>query len=78
VPPTTPYLPATRAPGVELGVVGLGRTGQTVCERVIEAGHDVVAVDIDDALYELAGHVDIESLSVAWPAETTEGSRYSD
>jgi len=33
---------------MELGLIGLGRMGQIVGERVIEAGHDVVAFDIDD------------------------------
>jgi 6-phosphogluconate dehydrogenase len=33
---------------MELGLVGLGRMGQIVAERVIDAGHDVVAFDIDD------------------------------
>lgn len=33
--------------GMELGVVGLGRMGQIVVERVQAAGHDVVAYDID-------------------------------
>jgi 6-phosphogluconate dehydrogenase len=33
---------------MELGVIGLGRMGRIVCERVMDAGHDVVAFDIDD------------------------------
>jgi 6-phosphogluconate dehydrogenase len=33
---------------MELGLVGLGRMGQIVAERVMDAGHDVVAFDIDD------------------------------
>ncbi len=33
---------------MELGVIGLGRMGQIVAERVMDAGHDVVAFDIDD------------------------------
>ncbi|WP_251329156.1 phosphogluconate dehydrogenase (NAD(+)-dependent, decarboxylating) [Haloplanus pelagicus] len=33
---------------MELGVVGLGRMGQIVVERVLTEGHDVVAFDIDD------------------------------
>ena len=32
---------------MELGVVGLGRMGQIVAERVLDAGHDVVAYDVD-------------------------------
>ena len=33
---------------MELGVIGLGRMGQIVVERVMDAGHDVVAFDIDE------------------------------
>ncbi|WP_330630094.1 phosphogluconate dehydrogenase (NAD(+)-dependent, decarboxylating) [Halocatena halophila] len=33
---------------MELGVVGLGRMGQIVVDRVLAAGHDVVAFDLDD------------------------------
>ncbi|WIV67112.1 phosphogluconate dehydrogenase (NAD(+)-dependent, decarboxylating) [Natrialbaceae archaeon AArc-T1-2] len=32
---------------MQLGVIGLGRMGQIVTERVLEAGHDVVAYDLD-------------------------------
>ena len=32
---------------MELGVIGLGRMGRIVVDRVLEAGHDVVAFDID-------------------------------
>jgi 6-phosphogluconate dehydrogenase len=32
---------------MELGVVGLGRMGQIVAERVLDDGHDVVAYDVD-------------------------------
>ncbi|MDG5758845.1 decarboxylating 6-phosphogluconate dehydrogenase [Natronococcus sp. A-GB1] len=34
---------------MQLGVIGLGRMGQIVVERVLEAGHDVVAFDLDPA-----------------------------
>jgi 6-phosphogluconate dehydrogenase len=34
---------------MELGVIGLGRMGQIVVDRVLDDGHDVVAFDIDDA-----------------------------
>jgi len=34
---------------MQLGVIGLGRMGQIVVDRVLEAGHDVVAFDIDEA-----------------------------
>ena len=33
---------------MQLGVIGLGRMGRIVTERVMDAGHDVVAFDIDD------------------------------
>jgi len=33
---------------MQLGVVGLGRMGQIVVERVLDAGHDVVAFDLDE------------------------------
>jgi len=33
---------------MQLGVVGLGRMGRIVVDRVLDAGHDVVAFDIDD------------------------------
>jgi len=32
---------------MELGVIGLGRMGQIVVDRTVEAGHDVVAFDLD-------------------------------
>jgi 6-phosphogluconate dehydrogenase len=32
---------------MQLGVVGLGRMGQIVVNRVLDAGHDVVAFDLD-------------------------------
>jgi len=33
---------------MQLGVIGLGRMGRIVVDRVLEAGHDVVAFDIDE------------------------------
>jgi len=33
---------------MELGVIGLGRMGRIVVDRCLDAGHDVVAFDIDD------------------------------
>ncbi len=40
---------------MELGLIGLGRMGQIVAERVMDDGHDVVAFDIDDdAVAEMA------------------------
>jgi len=33
---------------MQLGVIGLGRMGRIVVDRVLEDGHDVVAFDLDD------------------------------
>jgi len=33
---------------MQLGVIGLGRMGQIVVDRVLDAGHEVVAFDIDE------------------------------
>jgi 6-phosphogluconate dehydrogenase len=33
---------------MKLGIIGLGRMGQIVVDRVLAAGHDVVAFDIDE------------------------------
>ena len=37
---------------MELGLVGLGRMGRIVAERAMDAGHDVVAFDVDDSAVE--------------------------
>ncbi|MFW5963928.1 MAG: NAD(P)-binding domain-containing protein, partial [Natronomonas sp.] len=34
---------------MKLGVIGLGRMGRIVVDRVLEDGHDVVAFDLDEA-----------------------------
>ncbi|MFC6737208.1 NAD(P)-binding domain-containing protein, partial [Halolamina salina] len=34
---------------MELGVIGLGRMGQIVVDRALDAGHDVVAFDLSAA-----------------------------
>ncbi|UPW02086.1 decarboxylating 6-phosphogluconate dehydrogenase [Halorussus gelatinilyticus] len=34
---------------MQLGVIGLGRMGRIVVDRVLDAGHDVVAFDLDEA-----------------------------
>jgi len=34
---------------MQLGVIGLGRMGQIVVDRIVDAGHDVVAFDLDEA-----------------------------
>ncbi|MFQ3319698.1 MAG: 6-phosphogluconate dehydrogenase [Natronomonas sp.] len=33
---------------MQLGVIGLGRMGRIVVDRVVDAGHDVVAFDLDE------------------------------
>jgi 6-phosphogluconate dehydrogenase len=51
---------------MQLGVVGLGRMGRIVIERVLEAGHDVVAFDVDARARETAreaGATPVDSLS---------------
>ncbi|MFC6905124.1 phosphogluconate dehydrogenase (NAD(+)-dependent, decarboxylating) [Halalkalicoccus tibetensis] len=40
---------------MQLGVIGLGRMGLIVADRLIEGGHDVVAYDLDEAAVERAG-----------------------
>ncbi|MFC6863608.1 phosphogluconate dehydrogenase (NAD(+)-dependent, decarboxylating) [Halomicroarcula sp. GCM10025817] len=41
---------------MELGVIGLGRMGRIVVDRVLDAGHDVVVFDIDEeAVADAAG-----------------------
>ncbi|USZ69417.1 decarboxylating 6-phosphogluconate dehydrogenase [Halorussus salilacus] len=39
---------------MQLGVIGLGRMGRIVVDRVLDAGHDVVAFDLDDEAVESA------------------------
>ena len=34
---------------MQLGVIGLGRMGRIVVDRLLEAGHDVVAFDLDES-----------------------------
>jgi 6-phosphogluconate dehydrogenase len=50
---------------MELGVVGLGRMGQIVVERTLDAGHDVVAFDLDESAVDEAaeaGATPVDSL----------------
>ena len=59
------YLPAPRVGDMQLGVIGLGRMGQIVVERLLDAGHSVVAFDIDgDAVAAVAddGAIPAESI----------------
>ncbi len=39
---------------MELGIIGLGRMGTIVTERTLEAGHEVVAFDLDESAVERA------------------------
>ena len=60
------YGPALSLSAMELGVVGLGRMGRIVVDRVLDAGHDVVAFDVDEAAVEAAaeaGATPTESLA---------------
>jgi 6-phosphogluconate dehydrogenase len=45
---------------MQLGVIGLGRMGQIVVERVLDAGHDVVAFDIDEESVERVANAGAE------------------
>jgi len=50
---------------MQLGVVGLGRMGRIVVDRVLEAGHEVVVFDIDTSAVEaaeVAGAVGVDRL----------------
>jgi 6-phosphogluconate dehydrogenase len=50
---------------MQLGVIGLGRMGQIVVDRVLAAGHDVVAFDLDSEAVETAadmGATPVESI----------------
>lgn len=49
---------------MELGVIGLGRMGRIVVDRLLAAGHDVVAYDIDSTA------VDEAAAAGAQPAES--------
>ncbi len=39
---------------MQLGVIGLGRMGRIVVDRVLDTGHDVVAFDVDESAVEAA------------------------
>ena len=45
---------------MQLGVIGLGRMGRIVVDRVLEAGHDVVAFDLDDEAVDAAADAGAE------------------
>jgi 6-phosphogluconate dehydrogenase len=62
---------------MELGVVGLGRMGRIVVDRVLEAGHDVVAFDVDpDAVAAAADAGATPTESLADLAETLSDPRH--
>jgi 6-phosphogluconate dehydrogenase len=52
---------------MELGVIGLGRMGQIVVERLLDGGHDVVAFDIDEDAVERVAEAGAE------PAHSLDG-----
>ncbi len=54
---------------MEIGVIGLGRMGAIVVDRLLAAGHDVVAFDLDDERVERA------SDAGATPADSVAGLR---
>ena len=54
---------------MQLGVVGLGRMGRIMTERVLDAGHDVVAFDLDEAA--VASSVRSATIRPIRPSPTT-------
>ncbi|AUV80312.1 6-phosphogluconate dehydrogenase (decarboxylating) [Salinigranum rubrum] len=46
---------------MQLGVIGLGRMGQIVVERVLDAGHDVVAFDLNSEAVTTAAEAGAET-----------------
>ena len=62
---------------MELGVIGLGRMGQIVVDRVLDAGHDVVAFDIDESARASAAETGAETVeSIPAVAEALEPTRH--
>ena len=62
---------------MELGVIGLGRMGQIVVDRVLAADHDVVAFDIDAAAREAAAEAGADTVeSIAAVPRALSGTRY--
>ncbi|WP_281280706.1 phosphogluconate dehydrogenase (NAD(+)-dependent, decarboxylating) [Natronomonas salsuginis] len=61
-----PHLPGRRPTGMQLGVIGLGRMGRIVVDRVLGDGHDVVAFDLDSEA------VDAAAAAGATPADSIE------
>ncbi|AHG00295.1 6-phosphogluconate dehydrogenase [Halostagnicola larsenii XH-48] len=61
---------------MQLGVIGLGRMGQIVVDRVLAAGHDVVAFDLDEAAVAAAAEVGADPAdSIADFLEQLEGAK---
>jgi 6-phosphogluconate dehydrogenase len=60
---------------MHLGVIGLGRMGQIVVTRVLDAGHEVTAYDVDSEARDAASNIGAETtgsvtdLAEALPAE---------
>ncbi|APE96137.1 phosphogluconate dehydrogenase (NAD(+)-dependent, decarboxylating) [Halodesulfurarchaeum formicicum] len=62
---------------MELGVIGLGRMGQIVVDRVLDAGHDVVAFDIDEVARASAAEMGAETVdSIPAVAESLSPTRH--
>ncbi|AOW80801.1 6-phosphogluconate dehydrogenase [Halodesulfurarchaeum formicicum] len=62
---------------MELGVIGLGRMGQIVVDRVLDAGHDVVAFDIEEAARASAAEMGAETVdSIPAVAESLSPTRH--
>jgi len=62
---------------MELGVIGLGRMGQIVVDRVLAADHDVVAFDIDAAAREAAADAGADTVeSIAAVPQALSETRY--
>jgi len=62
---------------MQLGVIGLGRMGQIVVERVLDAGHEIVAFDIDEGAREAAAEAGAETVdSIPAVPQALEPTRY--
>ena len=53
---------------MQVGLVGLGRMGGRIRDRLVRAGHEVIAYDADASLAGAAGVTSLEALVAALPA----------
>ena len=52
-------------------VIGLGRFGATVARELYQAGHDILAMDTDEAkIQEMLGHADISTTQIYTAVES--------